>query len=895
MLQHREKVAAEDSYKRLLESLYFPDIHARQEGVEETHEKTFEWIFDKAGNEVQPWHNFISWLEDGKGTYWISGKAGAGKSTLMNFICQDPRTEAALRIWSGINEVFMPNFFFWNPGTQLQKSLAGLLRSLIYQIMDRFPDLMPVLTRSMGPAQHSLQQLPTWTEHRLRETLRKLLSEGLKPYHLCIFVDGLDEFSGDYNVLLDLVRNLRQSTKVKFCLSSRPYQSFEDEFGSSAMLKLQDLTEPDIRRYVSEKLDRAPLKVSNFSHPSFDLGNTADMIVDKAKGVFLWVKLAVRDQLEGIRNGDDAEQLQERLKLLPDEIEELYSQMLQKIDKVYRKEVAQYLQLVLQRRQSLFDIALAVQKRIDEIVLFSPDISNSDIRNHCEYIGTRITTTCKGFLEVQEHMNLHEWQENVNDPSSASEDDYDSRDFSRNLSKSVEDRRTPLEQREDVIETGFYQICRVDFLHRTAVDFFKGNEHGRKFLQYAPVNPHPRILIIKAGLASLTVFPVPTKVEEVRRAIEDIMFEAFNAEAETGVAQVALMDLLDRSLAMLCQRSPGQSSNLHWCRAWGIPKIFGSLGPLLPLKSKNQHTSEPSNDGILTPYPVDFLGFAAWNGLHKYVENTLDSQSVRQNPNTTEYLLSCAVDGLGGPYKRDLFGLTKLISALLKRGANPNRKTRESTLWGSFLRTLYHMRCARPWDPSKILKLLDTGCEGTVTEFLRSGANVNERVCLFFKYPLFESVINSVSSTVLRLMAYRINLHISALSILQQCFAKIPILSEIEGACIASGASVYYECSEIYIKVQKGDDERWVDSKLSRQQLKHFSQALDQRLRKLAGALWKKHHVFKRQVVELFRELDIPQLYEQACQEGELQGQFIQEQTPQENESSDDDERTIFL
>lgn len=28
------------------------------------------------------------------------------------------------------------------------------------------------------------------------------------------------------------------------------------------MLKLQDLTEPDIRKYVSDKLDQAPLKAS---------------------------------------------------------------------------------------------------------------------------------------------------------------------------------------------------------------------------------------------------------------------------------------------------------------------------------------------------------------------------------------------------------------------------------------------------------------------------------------------------------------------------------------------------------------------------------------------------------------------------------------------------------
>ena len=820
----------------------------------------------------------------------------------MSFICQDPRTEVALKVWSGTNEVFIPQFFFWSPGTQLQKSLAGLLRSLIYQIVDRFPDLMPVIVSSMGLAQHRLQQLPTWTEHRLCATLQHLLSDGLEKHRLCIFIDGLDEFDGDYNILLDLVRSLRQDTRVKFCLSSRPYQSFRDEFGSSAMLKLQDLTEPDIRKYSSENLGQALPRASQVAYSSFKVKDTVDTIVRKAEGVFLWVNLAVKDQVRGILDGDDVEQLRERLELLPEEIEGLYGQMLSKIDKVHRKEVAQYLQFVLREdRSSLFNIALAVHKHIDDIVLFSPNIAISDIRDHCKRIGNRIATTCKGFLEVKEEIDFHLWQKLVSDPSS--EGDHRSsfflRDFwcnlSRDLSKPVEDQRTPLEQREDLIKTKFYQICRVDFLHRTAVDFFKDNEQGQIFLQYAPVNPHPQILDVKARLASLTVFPVlpvPTKDIDVRFHIEYLMLGASRAEAEIGVAQVALMDLLDRSLGMLCQRSPGQPSDLHWCRAWGYPELFKSLSYSSPLKSKTQHTSEPRNDGLLTPYPVDFLGFAAWNWLHYYVEHILDSQSGLQNPRTTDYLLGCVVGGLGDEnYKRKtrVLGFMKLISALLKRGANPNQKTLESTVWGSFLRILYTICYGGPigiWQTSEISEVLDTGCLGTVREFLRSGADVNEKLCLDLDTYLYKRVTHSMSPTLLRLESYRTSLHISALSVLQHCFAGTPILSEIEGAFIASGALSYFECTEISFKVGMGEDFRWVDSDLSKHQLKELSHALDQRLREFAGHAWKRYDVFERQIVELSQKLDINQLYEQAGQEDEPQDQSIQEEESQEDERS---------
>ena len=309
-MQHREKIATEESYKRLLESLYFPDIHAREEGIDEAHKQTLEWIFDEPGDEVTPWHHFVDWLKEGHGTYWISGKAGSGKSTLMNFICHDPRTEAALKIWSGTDEIFRPNFFFWSPGSHLQKSLAGLLRSLIYQILDRFPDLMPILAESSGPFQHGLRQFPTWTEQRLRATLQNVLSVGLKQCRLCIFIDGLDEFHGDHITLLNLISSFREVTKVKFCLSSRPYSPFKRELGSSPMLKLQDLTEPDIRRYVSDKLEGGPFKAPWVSYFLFKIKDPVDTIVQKAEGVFLWVQ-KWNAKVRGRRDKGDPEVEQE--------------------------------------------------------------------------------------------------------------------------------------------------------------------------------------------------------------------------------------------------------------------------------------------------------------------------------------------------------------------------------------------------------------------------------------------------------------------------------------------------------------------------------------------------------------------------------------------------------
>ena len=861
-MQHREKFATEESYKRLLESLYFPDIHAREEGIDEAHRQTFEWIFDEPGNEVTPWYNFVGWLEEGHGTYWISGKAGSGKSTLMNFMCHDPRTEAALKIWSGTDEVLMPNFFFWSPGSQLQKSLAGLLRSLIYQILERFPDLMPILAESTGPSQHGLRQFPTWTEQRLRATLHNLLSVGLRQCRLCIFIDGLDEFHGDHVTLLSLISSFREITKVKFCLSSRPYSPFKIELGSSPMLKLQDLTEPDIRRYVSDKLEGEPLKASWVFYSSSRINDAVDKIVQKAEGVFLWVRLAVRDQLEGIRNGDDAEQLRERLQILPTEIEEVYGHMLHGIEKVYRKEVARYIRSVLnvEGHWSLFQIALAEHKRIDDILLFPGEISNRDIRQHCKSLGERIAATCKGFLEVRERKGSEESQ----------------RDDAKRFSNLLEDRNIPLEQREELREMKFlHDSTRVEFLHRTAFDFFNNNEQGKEFLNIHTIaNTHPQVLYVKALLAGLGIFPVSKDNRPVQDSIASIMRNASVAEETTGVVQLALMDLINRGVTLLWEDIPGQPPNLHWCKVWGKP-----LGPFfwkneMLIRAKVLRATRPVNYQPLIFQPVDFLGLAAWYGLDKYVQHMLDLQSRKWESGTADYLLSCSVGGLAESYAvisylKLIVALLKLIAALLKRGADPNIGLLEGTVWGVFLELL-HTHCLLNYEKKWQSSELRIYWSNTVKAFLESGANVHETIYnYFYDFWSLKGVTHSEILPLFTWNAYGIELHLSTRSVLQWCFAKEPNFFEVEDPLIASGATLYFECTRLICEAFKGEVMKWVDPEPSEQQLNQLTNICEQ------GPL--QHKMLERLIIEMCQNADFEQLFEQARTYQELQYKFCQE------------------
>jgi hypothetical protein len=75
---------------RILSSLYFKYIKVRQAAIKEAHAQTFEWTFADTTNttntttdSIRPETGFLEWMKSGNGIYWISRKAGSGKSTLI--------------------------------------------------------------------------------------------------------------------------------------------------------------------------------------------------------------------------------------------------------------------------------------------------------------------------------------------------------------------------------------------------------------------------------------------------------------------------------------------------------------------------------------------------------------------------------------------------------------------------------------------------------------------------------------------------------------------------------------------------------------------------------------------------------------------------------------------
>lgn len=97
--------------QELLLSLWFDSISIRHETLPKAHVDTFSWIFTGSTPDHAHQIRFVEWLRGSHSIYWIQGKAGSGKSTLMKFLGQHPETLRNLGYWAGCQDLIMARFF----------------------------------------------------------------------------------------------------------------------------------------------------------------------------------------------------------------------------------------------------------------------------------------------------------------------------------------------------------------------------------------------------------------------------------------------------------------------------------------------------------------------------------------------------------------------------------------------------------------------------------------------------------------------------------------------------------------------------------------------------------------------------------------------------------------
>ncbi|GAB7326361.1 hypothetical protein MBLNU13_g10396t2 [Cladosporium sp. NU13] len=305
----------------LLGWLVFAEIDDRREQVHQAHQETFKWIFDD-GNKT----GFAEWLSSGDGIFWINGKPASGKSTLIKFITEDKRLEELLALWTRSSPMVLASFYFWVAGSPLQRSLVGLYRTLLHQMLKKEEHMCRVA-------------FPDW-QRKFKETeptlgmltaaVNKILTSGELSNNFFFIIDGLDEYDRDSigkTQLAKLMLDLTHSPRVKVLLSSRPETPFKIAFLQCPTLRLEELTKPDVSAYVNKRLwsNTAVKDISSVDTDS--IRNIASFILNNAQGVFLWVALTLSIALDGISNHEDLAVVRDRVTHLPPELDDIFNEL----------------------------------------------------------------------------------------------------------------------------------------------------------------------------------------------------------------------------------------------------------------------------------------------------------------------------------------------------------------------------------------------------------------------------------------------------------------------------------------------------------------------------------------------------------------------------------------
>jgi hypothetical protein len=493
--------------KTILESLRYPNMTDRYEDLVEAHPQTFDWVFREPNqDEERPWSSFGQWLREGKGIYWINGKAGSGKSTLMKHIYDDKFTKQFLQDWScdplaGPTPCCVATFFFWNSGTDMQKSIQGLLRSLLFQVLGRCPDLIPVvfptrwaslyatagssdLRQEIEPDSFSLRQL--------HGAFEKMVEQKHIPLKICFLIDGLDEFSGNtMDLCMHFVQLAARSDTAKFCLSSRPWVEFQRSFKVYPSLKLQDLTNKDIDAYINNRFGES-LAFNELAKQNETLvSSLAQEISQRAEGVFLWVTIVVNQLLKGINNKDTIALLWERLYGFPRELGPLYDKILSQIDGVYLPWASRAFQIMNASTELSSD----------------PFHKRSQSSSHAQSPKPESNTGLEeGRLQGVNAVTLMEWL------FALYYDDEYKVEKSEQLAQAYKDIETHLTARcaglleVSTLGSGEMSLRPVRWMHRTARDFMNGSvKWAAVFEKEGPLDFSPHLPLMRGSIKSLSM------------------------------------------------------------------------------------------------------------------------------------------------------------------------------------------------------------------------------------------------------------------------------------------------------------------------------------------------------------------------------------------------------
>jgi hypothetical protein len=607
------------------------------------------WIKDSTGP------GFVKWLSEGQGLFWISGKPGSGKSTLMKHIYGDPQTLSYLSHQQQ-NQVVMIRYFFHELGQALEKQFRGFLSTVLFQLIESFEDIAPEAIPIFKRECNGKRPSTGWicSEKGLKEIFRNINKRDQTRRTVCLFIDGLDECDGDQRSHIQFLTSwlaIRGPFVLKICLASRPLLEIDIRLAAYPGLRIHDWTRNDISAYVIDRLNRSATLLQQHSEGPQTLiqPSLIDSIVRNASGVFLWVAL-VDELIIGLEEGDAEFELQKRLDALPRDLKDLYARILDKVSVHNLHDTINYFSLLM---AATFQVAttnylgllhFTLATRSPQEALFIPvraDPSSEEFVGLCKQMVRRLQNRCRSLVQVIP---------------------------ARENKKEGVDTRTSAKK---LFESSMVFIHRTvkEYLRKPEVNTSLRSKVDPKLLQ----DPHVHIMasclrLLKTDIP-WPIWPLEAIHSEVVQSksdtqdswweersldkaaflLDEIISRAISAEYSTSSAQTKHLDELDR---VLCRVHP------HWAGNW-----YQNSG--------KENVSE---------HEIDMLAIAARRNLILYVKGKLVTEDFKARRKSARPLLQAVFD-----VQEEYLLYLPMTKLLLGHGAQTNEIRNGVSIWENVL------------------------------------------------------------------------------------------------------------------------------------------------------------------------------------------------------------------
>lgn len=380
----REESGGDSQRADFLKALAFEHMDSRYNSIDPAHAETCRWLFEKP--------EYLGWQSPEQrkvhhGFLWIKGKAGSGKSTMMK--CALDYAKENLRDEKAIS------FFFNARGHIMEKSVAGMYRSLLSQLLRSFPYISDAIPAS-GAANIKQQDLAVPS---LRNYFGKAILQLRKADAVACYVDALDECDEDemreamehFEELGTL--SLLRGINFYVCFASRHYPQITVQHCVELNVEAQREHENDIEQYIHSKLAIRDARTRS---------QLASQIQARSSGVFFWVVLVVRTLKKKSDKGASRSELMRTLKEVPDKLQEMIANVLQSPDDNLISTMAWV--LFTARPLSLRELYFAVRTSTGDLDSGALDHSEVDVGTMAAFI----LASSRGLVEAKPVQLVHE-------------------------------------------------------------------------------------------------------------------------------------------------------------------------------------------------------------------------------------------------------------------------------------------------------------------------------------------------------------------------------------------------------------------------------------------------------------------------------------------------------